>query len=94
MTMKRMLAASAALALLASPAMAQYGSKSNNSGYQTYGTGSNPRSNSVDGYTNKNGTYVQPYQRTNPNNTQYDNYNSRGNTNPYSGQTGKSSPKW
>lgn len=48
----------------------------------TYGTGSNPSSHGVGGYTNQNGTYVQPHQQTNPNGTQYDNYNSRGNYNP------------
>jgi hypothetical protein len=63
-------------------------------GHGSYGTGSNPSSHSVGGYTNSHGTYVQPHQQTNPNGTQYDNYNSRGNYNPYSGQTGTRSPKW
>ena len=87
--------AGVALIVLAGPAMAQYGGTSSNKGYGsgTYGTGSNPNSNSVDGYTRRDGTYVQPYQRTNPNNTQLDNYGTRGNTNPYSGQTGTSSPR-
>ena len=87
--------ASVALTVLAGPAFAQYGGTSPNkgSGSGTYGTGSNPSSNSVDGYTRRDGTYVQPYQRTNPNNSQLDNYGTRGNTNPYSGQTGTQSPK-
>ncbi len=87
----------ALLGFVASPSMAQssYGSGSGRSGgYPTYGTGSNPSSNSVGGYTTRDGNYVSPHQRTNPNGTQYDNYGSRGNTNPYSGQTGKRSPKW
>jgi hypothetical protein len=74
--------------------MAQYGTSNRNSGYPTYGTGSNPYSNSVDGYTRRDGSYVAPHTRTNPNATQYDNYNSRGNYNPYNGSTGTRSPRW
>lgn len=43
---------------------------------------------SVRGYYKSNGTYVQPYQRTAPNNTVNDNYSTRGNTNPYTGEEG------
>jgi hypothetical protein len=42
----------------------------------------------VNGYTRSNGTYVQPYERTAPNNTRADNYSTQGNTNPYTGQQG------
>jgi hypothetical protein len=59
-----------------------------------YGTGSNPRSNSVDGYTRSDGTYVAPHQRTNPNSTQSDNYGTRGNQNPYTGTYGTNKPRW
>jgi hypothetical protein len=59
---------------------------------RTYGTGSNPQSHSVGGYTTNNGTYVQPYQQTNPNSTQYDNYGARGNYNPSTGNYGTRSP--
>tara|TARA_R110000822_G_C15317873_1_gene493393 strand:+ start:132 stop:392 length:261 start_codon:yes stop_codon:yes gene_type:complete len=61
-------------------AMAQ----SNQKGYgsPTYGTGSNPNSNSVDGYTKNNGTYVQPHTRTNPDNSKSNNYGAPGNNNP------------
>jgi hypothetical protein len=54
----------------------------------TYGTGSNTNSTRVDGYTKKNGTYVSPYERTSPNSTERDNYNTRGNYNPSTGKTG------
>ena len=47
---------------------------------------------SVRGYTKKNGTYVQPHMRTNPNKTRMDNYSTRGNVNPYTGKTGTKSP--
>lgn len=55
---------------------------------QGYGIGSNPNSHGVSGYTRSNGTYVQPYQATNPNSTQRDNYGTSGNYNPYNGRTG------
>jgi|WetSurMetagenome_2_1015567.scaffolds.fasta_scaffold78020_2 hypothetical protein len=46
----------------------------------------------VDGYYKKNGTYVEPYHRTSPNNSIYDNYSTKGNTNPYTGQQGTVDP--
>lgn len=42
----------------------------------------------VNGYTRKDGTYVAPHYRSNPNSTQRDNYSTYGNTNPYTGKTG------
>jgi len=84
-----------ALALViasATAASAQYGGTQ--SPYGGYGTGSNPNSHSVDGYTRNNGTYVAPHQQTNPNNTQMDNYGTRGNQNPYTGQYGTKSPRY
>jgi hypothetical protein len=42
----------------------------------------------VGGYTRKDGTYVAPYERTAPNNTRNDNYSTRGNVNPYTGENG------
>ena len=88
------------LALCASAAQAQnqrgyggspYGSPYGNGGY---GYGSNSQDHTVRGYTAPSGSYVQPYRATNPNNTQYDNYGTRGNVNPYTGNTGTRTPKW
>lgn len=42
----------------------------------------------VRGYTKKDGTYVQPHYRSSPNTTTTDNYSTRGNVNPYTGQSG------
>lgn len=42
----------------------------------------------VRGYSNRNGTYVQPHYRSNPNSYKWDNYSSRGNMNPYTGKRG------
>jgi hypothetical protein len=55
---------------------------------QLYGTGSNPNSHGVRGYTTQSGTYVQPHTQTNPNSTQLDNYGTRGNVNPHNGNVG------
>lgn len=42
----------------------------------------------VNGYINRNGAYVQPHYRTAPDNTQYNNYSTVGNVNPYTGKAG------
>jgi opacity protein-like surface antigen len=42
----------------------------------------------VNGYMRQDGTYVQPHFKTSPNSTKIDNYSSRGNTNPYTGERG------
>jgi hypothetical protein len=73
----------AALAIVATAAHAQY-----------YGTGSNPNSHIVSGYTRSNGTYVAPYVATNPNGTQRDNYSAKGNVNPYTGAVGTRTPRY
>ena len=52
----------------------------------------NPSSTTVRGYSTRSGTYVQPYQRTMPNNTKMDNYSTRGNFNPYTGRPGTRNP--
>lgn len=42
----------------------------------------------VSGYIKQDGTYVAPYVRSSPNNVQYDNYSTKGNINPYTGERG------
>ncbi|HZS64239.1 MAG TPA: hypothetical protein VFA53_07065 [Xanthobacteraceae bacterium] len=92
----RLIFALALFAASVSGASAQYGYGNNNpSGvYGSYGTGSNPNSHYVNPYTRSDGTYVAPHYQTNPNNTQYDNYGTRGNYNPYTGQYGTHSPRY
>lgn len=46
----------------------------------------------VSGYTRSNGTYVAGHHQTNPNGTKYDNWSSKGNVNPYTGQPGTIDP--
>jgi hypothetical protein len=59
-----------------------------------YGYGSNPNAHVVRPYQTQSGTYVQPHYQTNPNNTQMDNYGTRGNINPYTGQVGTRTPRY
>jgi hypothetical protein len=40
----------------------------------------------VEGYTRKDGTYVQPHWRSDPDKSPYNNYSYPGNTNPYTGK--------
>lgn len=42
----------------------------------------------VDGYYRKNGTYVQPHYRSNPDGKFYNNWSTDGNINPYTGEYG------
>jgi len=46
----------------------------------------------VRGYTRKDGTYVQPHMRSDRNGTTLDNWSTRGNVNPYTGQQGTRDP--
>ena len=46
----------------------------------------------VRGYTKKDGTYVPPHHRSDPNTTQRDNYSSKPNVNPYNGKKGTKEP--
>ncbi len=82
--------------VLTSGASAQYVNPYNYNygGNGLYGTGSNPNGVYHQGYTNQYGTYVQPHYQSAPNNTQLDNWGTRGNMNPYTGQYGHRSPQW
>ena len=80
--MKRIIIA-AVLTLVATAAQAQ-----------SYGTGSNTRSHTVQGHTTSSGTYVQPHVATNPNSTQRDNFSATGNVNPYTGAVGTRNPRY
>lgn len=46
----------------------------------------------VQGYTKKNGTYVQPHYRSSPDRSYNNNWSVRPNVNPYTGQRGTRSP--
>lgn len=42
----------------------------------------------VRGYTRKDGTYVQPHYRSSPDSNPYNNWSTRGNVNPHTGEPG------
>jgi opacity protein-like surface antigen len=46
----------------------------------------------VQGYTRADGTYVQGHYRSDANSTKLDNYSTRGNVNPYTGERGTIDP--
>lgn len=46
----------------------------------------------VNGYFRSDGTYVPPHYQTSPNSTKIDNYSTKGNVNPYTGQSGYKNP--
>jgi hypothetical protein len=81
------------LLLTATSASAQYYGQRNNT-FGGYGTGSNSQNHFSSGYTTNSGTYVQPHYQTNPNHTQYDNYGTIGNQNPYTGAYGTHRPRY
>ena len=56
------------------------------------GLGVNAKDTYVNGYYRSNGTYVAPHYRSSPNSSTWDNYSTRGNTNPYTGQRGSTDP--
>ena len=48
----------------------------------------------VRGYYRKNGTYVQPHYRSNPDSSTRNNYSTKGNYNPYTGKQGTIEPNY
>jgi hypothetical protein len=81
------------LAFSIGPASAQlYGSQPTLGG--GYGTGSNPSSHYVSPHTTSSGNYVSGHYQTNPNSTQMDNYSTRGNLNPHTGEYGTRTPRY
>lgn len=50
------------------------------------------RDTHVNGYYRSNGTYVQPHYRSAPDSSKTNNWSSKGNYNPYTGQSGTKDP--
>lgn len=88
-----------ALACLATtPASAQSllggGSKGGGSLLGQQGSSYGGTDHQTSSYYNNRGTFVEPHYQTNPNNTQYANFSSRGNYNPHTGSYGTRQPKY
>jgi hypothetical protein len=73
----------AAISLTPNVAFAQYYGQQ-----RPYGSGSNPNSHYVRPHIQRDGDFVGGHYRTNPNQTQSDNYGARGNYNPNNGTFG------
>ncbi len=52
------------------------------------------KSTHVRGYTKKDGTYVAPHERSAPDGNRNNNWSTRGNINPYTGQEGTKAPSY
>ena len=65
-------------------------STTNRTNRSSYSQSSNINSSSryQQGYTRSNGTYVIGHMKTNSNETNHDNYSTRGNSNPFTGSNG------
>lgn len=88
-SMKIWIVAAAALALACGTAEAR-GSSSSSGGHHSssHSSSSTPGYHEVRGYTKRDGTYVAPHYQTNPNGTRNDNWSTRGNVNPFTGEPG------
>jgi hypothetical protein len=89
--MKRIIAATAVLFLLfSSPLLGQRTQSGHSSHARTSGYCCSKSTSDVHvrGYHKSNGAYVKPYARTRENNTQRDNFSTKGNVNPYTGRVG------
>jgi hypothetical protein len=81
--------------LIAGTVATQAGSlNGRSSSYGLYGTGSNSSSSFVQPHFNSNGSMTSGHFRTTPNNTQLDNFSTRGNYNPYTGNIGTRIPRY
>lgn len=58
------------------------------SGYESQGSGSSSSYEKVDGYSRRDGTYIEPHYRTKSDDTLDNNYGTRGNENPWTGKRG------
>ena len=61
-------------------------------GFMGFGLNQVDAATRVRGYTTKRGTYVQPYYKSTPDSSRYNNYSTKGNYNPYTGKKGYTSP--
>jgi hypothetical protein len=82
------------VAISSSAASAQYFGNRSGSSSGLYGTGSNPNSHYVAPSFDTRGNYRDGHRATNPNNTQLDNYSTKGNINPYTGEIGTRRPRY
>ena len=89
----RIILALAAVALIASPARAQYGYDS--SGYgSSLGSSYGQQPVFVRSHVRSDGAFVPSHFRTRADNTQTNNWSSYPNVNPYTGEMGRRTPRY
>lgn len=80
------------LALVASSALAKGGGGGHYGGHHSqmpsYGTGAKSTHEHVSGYAKRDGTYVAPHERSTADHSKNNNWDTKGNTNPYTGKDG------
>jgi hypothetical protein len=54
----------------------------------SYGTGAKAEHSHVNGYVKKDGTYVAPHDKSTPDHTKNNNWDTKGNYNPETGKAG------
>ncbi|MFS0489524.1 hypothetical protein [Leadbetterella byssophila] len=82
--MKNIVVAFSLLAIAASANAQSYYKQNSSQKSSSYGT----TSTFQNGYLKSNGTYVKPHYKTTSNGTNWDNYSTKGNVNPYTGSNG------
>jgi hypothetical protein len=76
------------VALLIGTAISDAEARGGGHGYSFGSSHSSSGEHYTSGYYRSNGTYVSGYHATNPNSTRNDNFSTRGNINPYTGEWG------
>lgn len=74
--------------VMSSPVVAKGGPGGGHGGSHISHAKSGPGEHLVSGYTTKNGTHAAPHYQTNPDGTRNDNYSTRSNINPHTGEAG------
>lgn len=80
--------------LISTPSVYARGSGGHSSGHShanssySPGTGSKSSSTHVNRYSRKDGTYIEGHRRSTPDNNFNNNWNTKGNDNPYTGKEG------
>jgi len=74
--------------LAASSAFGKGGHGGYHSSMPSYGTGSKSSHEHVSSYTKRGGTYVTLHEKSTPDHTKKNNWDTKGNDNPYTGKAG------
>ena len=82
------LACASALVIAGAPPLSRRGHGGGHSGSHSSSSRSSSGEHYTAAHTTRSGEYVRGHYSTNPNGTRNDNYSTRGNTNPHTGEAG------